>query len=151
MTDKRWLHQANLTCFSPPNQHMKNLHSISVWGFMMVLMTKRDSQKFKNNPIFVQLHSKVVMFMSFYWLVFKFVTIAIVLALANFVSKLNKVVMGMHHNCTVTDNSKGTAISQLVESALVTLCHFNHLGNPQGAKKFHNRLHNPDSWYNNTS
>jgi len=66
MTDKRWLHQANLTCFSPPNQHMKNLHSISVRGFMMVLMTKRDSQKFENNPIFVQLHSKVVLFMSFY-------------------------------------------------------------------------------------
>jgi len=33
MTDKRWLHQANLTCFSPPNQHMKNRHSISPAGF----------------------------------------------------------------------------------------------------------------------
>uniref|UniRef100_A0A0A9G3P8 Uncharacterized protein n=1 Tax=Arundo donax TaxID=35708 RepID=A0A0A9G3P8_ARUDO len=30
MTDKRWLHQANSICFSPPNQDMKNLHSISV-------------------------------------------------------------------------------------------------------------------------
>jgi len=50
--------------------------------------------------------------MSLSWSVFKFVTIVIVLAPPNFVSKLNEVVMGMHHNCTVTDNSKGTAISQ---------------------------------------